>query len=166
VILPALLLFLAQDVPAPAGDGDAQGEEIVVTATLGRTTMLFDKGADGRLRNCRIMVSSGSQQRDTAACQATPVCYARTTQAAGECVELVLVEPAAVGAARPPVFDVPRLVQPKPQAPASALGPVTNEEPSRETEAQRVKLPPLPQAPRGKSAVTFSVGTGRQEDRK
>ena len=46
----ATLLLLAQDVPAKAPPEEI--EEVVIQATFGTTTMLFDKGADGRLRNC------------------------------------------------------------------------------------------------------------------
>ena len=145
MILAALLL-LAQDVPAPQVEGE---EEIVVQATYGTTTMLFDKGADNRLRNCRIMVSSGSQRRDTNACQATPVCYAKTADIVTECVELTAVEsvapgdaPVAAGKSGTVVFDMPRLVQPRPVT-TVAIGPVDAAE-SRDTERQRVKLPPLP----------------------
>ena len=95
-MLFAALLLLAQDVPAapPVAD-EVQGEDIVVRATFGHTTMLFDKGADGKLRNCRIMVSSGSQKRDTNACQSTPVCYARTADEVTDCRELTFLEMAA-----------------------------------------------------------------------
>ena len=74
-----ILLLAAQEAPAAeATTAAVEGGDIVVRATFGFTTMLFDRGADGKLRNCRIMVSSGSQRRDTAACQATPICYAGT----------------------------------------------------------------------------------------
>ena len=51
MLLAALLLF-AQNVPATQAVGAPVEDEanIVVRATFGRTTMLFDKGADGRLR--------------------------------------------------------------------------------------------------------------------
>jgi hypothetical protein len=162
MILFALLL-LAQDVPAAApAVPDTAGEDIVVRATLGRTTMLFDKGTDGRLRNCRIMVSSGSQKRDTEACQATPVCYAKTADEVTECVELTVFEPrasapAAPGTGKPAIIDMPKLARPQPR-PATALGPSTSSEESRETERQRVKLPPLPQAPTDGPVVKFTSG--------
>ncbi|RYY46061.1 MAG: hypothetical protein EOP59_03430 [Sphingomonadales bacterium] len=147
MILAALLL-LAQDVPA-APPPEVEGvEEIVVQATYGTTTMLFDKGADNRLRNCRIMVSSGSQRRDTNACQATPVCYARTAEIVTECVELTAIESVVPGAAEsvgktgPAVFEMPKLVQPKPVQTVT-IGPVDAGE-SKDSERQRVKLPPLP----------------------
>ena len=156
------LLLLAQTAPAPAPAD--QGEDIVVRATLGRTTMLFDKGRDGKLRNCRVMVSSGSERRDTAACQATPVCYAKTVEATPDCVEMAWVEDRKAGpltdesANKPAVFTMPKLVQPKPVLSASAAGPADPGEKGRENEAQRVKLPPLPKAPVNPSIVTFKVG--------
>ena len=165
MILAAAALLLAQQaVPAPAPE--PEGEEIVVRATLGHTVMLFDKGADGRLRNCRVMVSSGSERRDAQACQATPVCYEKTRDTVTECVDLAVLEtraeaPAAPAAAKPPVFDAPQFV--KPQAPPSptAIGPTGAAEESRETERQRVKLPPLPKPPSDGPVVR--VTTGRQE---
>ena len=157
----ATLLLLAQDVPAP--DPVEDDGEIVVTATFGRTTMLFDKGADGRLRNCRIMVSSGSQKRDTDACQATPVCYAGTADEVTDCVELTVTEavvpvprPAASKAA--PVFDMPHLVQPRPAPSALTTGPIEEPGESRETERQRVKkLPPPPSAPQDEPAIRITT---------
>jgi hypothetical protein len=149
------LLLLAQDVPAAPPADDVAGEEIVVRATFGLTTMLFDKGADGRLRNCRIMVSSGSQKRDTNACQATPVCFAKTADEVTDCRELGPLEmamaptPGALlptGGAAPHTFVLPNLTEPNPGLGAGQAGPVGLQEPSRETERQRVKLPPLPRA--------------------
>jgi hypothetical protein len=156
----ALLALAPQAAPAQ----DAQSDEIVVKATLGHTTMLFDKGSDGRLRNCRVMVSSGSQRRDVAACQATPVCYAKTANTVTDCVDLVVLEMplnVAPGPAKPLVFDAPKLVQPvKPLSP-KAIGPSDLGEDSKETERQRVKLPPLPQAPKNDPVVRVTMGNER-----
>jgi len=161
VILTALAL-LAQDVPAPAQD--VQGEDIVVRATFGHTTMLFDKGSDGKLRNCRIMVSSGSQKRDTNACQATPVCYAKTADEVTDCRELTFLEMAAtidapapkpVGAGAPQTFTLPKLTQPKPTLLAGQAGPLEVTEETKETERQRVKLPPLPKQPTDGPVIRF-----------
>ncbi|RYE03379.1 MAG: hypothetical protein EOP61_04900 [Sphingomonadales bacterium] len=169
MILAAFLLLAAQDVPAPAAAPPAEDEqydEIVVKATYGTTTMLFDKGADNKLRNCRIMVSSGSQRRDTNACQATPVCYAKTADQVTDCIELTAIEPATIGGARsklgagaPPVFDMPKLVQPKPARAPGTLGPLTDR--AAEDDKQRVKpLPPPPSAPTSGSVVTMKFGDG------
>ncbi|WBY06357.1 hypothetical protein PIB19_12110 [Sphingomonas sp. 7/4-4] len=150
-----LLLFLAQDAPAPAPEESAE-EEIVVRAQFGLTTMLFDKGADGKLRNCRIMVSSGSQRRDTNACQATPVCYAKTADEVTDCREMTFLELASAatpgetrpaGAGVPQAFTLPKFTDPKPALAPGQAGPLGLSEPSRETERQRVKLPPLPKPP-------------------
>jgi len=175
MLLAAALLLLAQDVPAsqavgtPAED-DAQ---IVVRATFGRTTMLFDKGADGRLRNCRVMISSGSQRRDTTACAATPVCYAKTADEVTDCRELSVLEQAAIAAPAPAattapgkqVFELPKLVQPKVALPANSVGPIANGEETRETERQRVKpiAPPVNPASDG-PVVRFTTGTPEQRD--
>lgn len=175
MILAALAL-LAQEVPAPAPApapaADAvEGEDIVVRATFGRTTMLFDKGADGKLRNCRIMVSSGSQKRDTDACQATPVCYARTADEVTDCRELSVLEQAAIvappapGAGKAEIFALPKLVQPKPAASAATIGPAATTEESRETERQRVKLPPLPKDESNGPVVRFGASnTGKSDN--
>ena len=152
----ALLLLFVQTAPvAPPADGQ-EVEEVVVQAKLGRTTMLFDKGVDGKLRNCRVMVSSGSQKRDTDACQTTPVCYAKTADQVTDCRELVVLDAAALrvpaegrpmgSSSVPQSFTLPKLTA-APTLSAGQAGPLTVQEPSRETERQRVKLPPLPKAP-------------------
>jgi len=174
MIAALLLLLAAQDVPVPAAAPpaeDDQYEEIVVRATYGTTTMLFDKGADNKLRNCRIMVSSGSQRRDTNACRATPVCYAKTVDQVTDCVELTAIEPSTIGAARsgltttaPSIFDMPKLVQPKPAPLPGIFGPGVTAE-RADSDKQRVKpLPPPPGAPTSGSVVTVRLGDGRQGD--
>lgn len=164
----AVLLLFAQDVPAGASADEAEVEEVVIQAKLGHTTMLFDKGADGRLRNCRVMVSSGSQKRDTDACQATPVCYAKTADTVTDCRQLGALETAALGGAleaKPAgaaahAFTLPKLVQPKaPGLTTGQAGPLGVQEPSRDTERQRVELPPLPKPPSDGPVIRF--GTGR-----
>ncbi|MDF7773689.1 hypothetical protein P1X14_00390 [Sphingomonas sp. AOB5] len=169
-----LILFAALLLPGTAWAQDAgavdeeQGEEIVVRATFGRTTMLFDKTADGKLRNCRVMVSSGSQKRDSDACKATPVCYEKTRDEVSDCVELTALEQAAI-VIPPPVetgkddsgvqtFTMPALVKPVAPVSPTAIGPITNESVSRDTERQRVTLPPLPKAPSSGPAITLSNG--------
>ena len=162
-------LLLAQAAPAPALP--PEGEDIVVRATLGRTTMLFDRGRDGKLRNCRVMVSSGSQRRDTAACQATPVCYEKTAEQVTDCVEMAWVEDRRSGPltdalpGAPAVFNMPKLVQPKPVLPASTAGPRDPGEAGKASESQRVKLPPLPKAPGGPSIVTVKLGDPEDRQR-
>jgi len=155
MILAALFL-LTQTTPAAPPADPQEVEEVVVQAKLGRTTMLFDKGADGKLRNCRVMVSSGSQKRDTDACQATPVCYAKTADQVTDCRELVVLDADALrapgdlrpagSASVPQTFTLPKLTA-APTLAAGQAGPLTVQEPSRETERQRVKLPPLPKPP-------------------
>lgn len=161
MILAALLL-VAQDVPAPAPE--PAGEDIVVQAKLGNTTMLFDKGADGLLRNCRIMVSSGSGRRDARACQATPVCYAKTRETVIECIDLAVVEtrappppPSVEAMGKPSVFALPKLTSPMAPPSPTAIGP-SEPAASPDTERQRVKLPPLPTAPRGEPTIKFTTG--------
>ncbi len=166
LLLLAPLRAAAQDAPPPGDPEAVVGEDIVVRATYGRTTMLFDKAADGTLRNCRIMISSGSQKRDTDACKATPVCYEKTRDEVTDCVELTALEQAQIapGAVAPakdgavPVFSMPQLVKPRtPSMPAT--GPVTVTEESAETGRQRVgKLPPPPQAPTDGPLIRLTTG--------
>lgn len=176
MILAAALLLFAQDVPATQAVGTPVEDEaqIVVRATFGRTTMLFDKGADGKLRNCRVMISSGSQRRDTTACQATPVCYAKTADDVTDCRELSVLDQAALAAPAPPpavgagtstLFELPKLVQPKTALPTTGIGPSALTEDSRETERQRVKpiAPPVNPASDG-PVVRFTTGTPQQRD--
>jgi hypothetical protein len=160
LLLAALMLTsgvpAVQDAPVAPPADEVEGEEIVVRAQFGLTTMLFDKGADGKLRNCRIMVSSGSQRRDTNACQATPVCYAKTADEVTDCREMIFLELASAatpgetrpaGAGVPQAFTLPKFTDPKPALAPGQAGPLGLQEPSRETERQRVKLPPLPKPP-------------------
>lgn len=167
----AALLLLVQDAPPPPRDPEVvEGEEITVRATYGRTTMLFDKMADGTLRNCRIMVSSGSQKRDTDACKAIPVCYEKTRDEVTECVELTPLEQAQIapGAVPPPsdpaakTFTMPQLIKPREARPVS-VGPITPPDQSDEPDRQRVtKLPPPPTAPKS-DGPAVRITTGRQE---
>lgn len=158
MLVLASLLLLAQDVPA-----DDSGEyEIVVSAVYGRTTMLFDKGADGRLRNCRVMVSSGSDRRDAEACQATPVCVAAADAGGSACQPLasvVAAGPAAPARGGPAVFEMPQLAVPKKPLEPGTAGPSAVAEENEESERQRVKLPPLPRPPSDRPVVTFGNGS-------
>jgi hypothetical protein len=162
-MIVALALALTSIQDAAAQD---DVEEVVIQAKLGLTTMLFDKGADGKLRNCRIMVSSGSQKRDTAACQATPVCYARTADVVTDCRELTILEQAALIAPAPPApavidpgkFTVPKLTQPA--APVvTGIGPSLGVADADAADRNRVKkLPPPPSAPSDGPAVKLVLG--------
>jgi len=172
MILAAFLL-LAQDVPAQTAPAEVvEGDDIVVRATFGRTTMLFDKGADGKLRNCRIMISSGSQKRDTDACQATPVCYAKTADEVTDCVDFTAIDtsvampeikPLAAGAQ---TFALPpSALQPRTGLASGQAGPLALPEETRESERQRVKpLPPPPTAPKSEPAVRITTGNGNAQD--
>lgn len=162
-MIAALLLLLAQDVPAATAPPEDENE-IVVQATYGTTTMLFDKGADGRLRNCRIMVSSGSQRRDTNACQATPVCFEATKSDVTDCVAFTAIEPSspAVAKSATAIFDIPRLVSPQPSTVAE-IGPNLDIAESPETARQRVKLPPLPKSPTGGPVIRITNGNAEDK---
>lgn len=171
----ALLLLLAQDAPPAPAEEEAY-EDIVVSAKLGRTTMLFDKAPDGKLINCRIMVSSGSQARDVAACKATPVCYAGTADEVTDCRELTILDQAALIAIPKPApapamslsgeTPLPKLIQPAKPRSATQAGPsVGGDEASAETERQRVTLPPLPQPPpSGAPVIRLKAGNVSDEE--
>ncbi|MDG2535582.1 hypothetical protein P6144_18115 [Sphingomonas sp. HITSZ_GF] len=176
MILTAALLLFAQDVPATQAVGAPVEDEaqIVVRATFGRTTMLFDKGADGKLHNCRVMISSGSQRRDTTACQATPICYAKTADEVTDCTEMTVFDqaatiggpsPAAPGVAKPNLFELPKLVQPKPVFSASAMGPVDRSEERREAEQQQrvTKITPPANPASDGPVVRFTTGNTQQQ---
>lgn len=171
IITSALLLLLAQDVP-PASAEEERYEDIVVSAQLGRTTMLFDKDRDGKLINCRIMISSGSQARDVAACKATPVCWEGTADEVTDCRELTILDRAALIAIPRPAPTVslsgetplPKLLQPAKPRSATQVGPsVGVAEASAESERQRVVLQPLPQPPPSGGPV-IRLKAGNEEE--
>ena len=86
--MPAFALFaaalLVQQTAPPANPAsDAEADEIVVRARSGYTTMLFDMGTDRRLRNCRVIVSSGNRKLDAEACGAAPECFEEENPPAG-----------------------------------------------------------------------------------
>ncbi|MCW3838365.1 hypothetical protein ACFQ1E_20490 [Sphingomonas canadensis] len=173
MILALVLAFAApQEAPPPAGAPapEAEAEEIVVQATFGRTTMLFDKGGDGKLRNCRVMVSSGSQSRDIAACQATPVCYSGTIDEVTDCTYFTTDEaPISIaprGAGQKPgsavqVFEMPKVVKPAAPAPTGLAGP-RSDEGDGSSRYRAEKLPPPPTAPGSGGAVRVTLGPGQE----
>ncbi|MES2987888.1 MAG: hypothetical protein V4808_08275 [Pseudomonadota bacterium] len=166
-MIALLLLLAAQDVPAPVAAvpaEDEQYDEIVVKATYGTTTMLFDRGVDNKLRNCRVMVSSGSQRRDTTACQATPVCYEKTADQVTDCVELTALEPSTIGASRSgftssttSIFDMPKLVQPKAAPLPGVVGPAIVHGNPDEDRQRAKKLPPLPRDETNGPVIRFGT---------
>lgn len=69
-----LLLFAVQDVPPQAASATAPVEdeevyeEIVVQTRAGLAALVFDRGPDGRLYNCRLFKTSGVDTVDAEAC--------------------------------------------------------------------------------------------------
>jgi len=103
-IEPLLFVLLAQQAAPAVGAADPPaGEEIVVHARYGFLTMLFDRGDDGKLRNCRVLVSSGSRRRDARACDLAPQCYEAEAEQKAECAPLVTgaSPPASTGTRKP-----------------------------------------------------------------
>jgi hypothetical protein len=148
--LALLLIAVPQEAPAAT---DAEYEEIVVQAKVGRVALIFDKAADGRLINCRVFISSGTRRIDDNACNSLPDCI---TSSQGEeyCgkggIALVAVEPKA----KPPAA-LGLGVKLKPEAPKQpAIGPAVAAQ--AEDDANRLgKLPPPPKADNGPPLVTF-----------
>ncbi|QIG79028.1 hypothetical protein [Stakelama tenebrarum] len=69
----SLLLIAVQDVPpqdaaAAPVDDEEMYEEIVVQTRAGMPALVFDRGADGRLYNCRLFSTSGVDTVDAEAC--------------------------------------------------------------------------------------------------
>lgn len=150
--LSLLLLAAVPQDPAPQAT-DAEYEEIVVQARVGRVALIFDKAADGRLINCRVFISSGTRRIDDEACNSLPDCITSTT--GGEyCgkggVALVAVEPRD----KPPAklgLGV-KLTPDTPKQPA--IGPAVTA--SSDDDPNRLgKLPPAPKADNGPPLVTF-----------
>ncbi|MFZ5746461.1 MAG: hypothetical protein ACOY45_02255 [Pseudomonadota bacterium] len=172
MIAALLLLAAVQDAPAAADESD---EEIVVRASFGRATMLFDRGADGKLRNCRIMVSTGSARRDREACKAVPVCYKPTEDEVVECTDVKVEEPlpalrpgAAETAAEgkggaPSTFTLPQLVAPRSAPKPVATGPVALTGGEEDDPNRLGTLPPPPKAPTDGPAVQFTGGQATEE---
>jgi hypothetical protein len=146
------LIAVPQDVPPPEAT-DAEYEEIVVQARVGRVALIFDKAADGRLINCRVFVSSGTRRIDDKACNSLPDCITSTT-GSEYCgrggTALVAVEPKS----KPPAV-LGLGVTIKPEAPKKpAVGPAVT---AREDDApdRLGKLPPPPKADNGPPVITF-----------
>lgn len=175
-LMALVAMFAVQDTPlaesreaiAPVADEYA---DIVVTATYGRTTMLFDKGTDGKLYNCRVLVSSGSQARDTRACGATPVCFAGTADEVTDCTPLTVnparsfsLDEGRAGAGRLDAtgsINMPRLLDMKPVQASGQVGPRAVSEPSDSDRQRLEKLPPPPSAPEGSGGPVIRLTNGQ-----
>jgi hypothetical protein len=154
----ALGLALAQDVPPPVDTG----EDIVVSATVGKIALVFDKGVDGRLHNCRVFLSSGVRRLDAKACASLPDCV---TIEGGEtfCGDKIQGRTAAVP--KPDVIQAPGLAIGsilKPEAkPLPATGPALRE--SETQSADRLgKLPPPPRPVSGGPGIQVGPVTTNQ----
>lgn len=158
----ALALFAAVPQDARPQATDAEYEEIVVQARVGRVALIFDKAPDGRLVNCRVFISSGTRRIDDDACNSLPDCITSTTGSeycGKDGVALVAVEPKA----KPPAV-LGLGVTLKPDAPRKpAVGPAVAVK--EEDDPNRLgKLPPVPKADNGPPLVTF--GGPKPEDPK
>ncbi|PKP94797.1 MAG: hypothetical protein CVT77_00850 [Alphaproteobacteria bacterium HGW-Alphaproteobacteria-16] len=164
MILAAALFAVAPQTTAAAVP-EPDYEEVVITAKVGRVALVFDKGADGRLRNCRVFISSGVDQVDAEACGSLPDCITSTSGAEfcgdglGGTAALKAVEPKPPA----PTLGLGKLLKPEtPKVPA--VGPIVatkdEEDPNR-----LGKLPPPPKAESGTPAITFSGAQAVEEPR-
>lgn len=165
--LLSLALFAPQDAPAQdAGASvDVVYDDIVVEATVGRVALLFDQRADGRLENCRVLVSSGDAEIDATACEDLPDCITDTegrnfcdgmpAPAAAWNPRGVADMSAAPGASAP--LAMPRLVTR--EAPSTpAVGPAVRGE-AEEDPNRLAKLPPPPRDT-SNDGPTISISAG------
>lgn len=160
-MIAALALLVAVPQDAAAAPEPAY-EEVVVTARVGRVALVFDRAADGRLINCRVFKSSGSNRIDNAACTSLPDCVTSTK---GQ--EFCGGTGAGLTAVGPKILPTPEPklglgVSLKPEAPKTpAVGPVVagkaDEDPNR-----LGKLPPPPKDESGTPAIT--LGTMKQQE--
>ncbi len=164
MFLLLVLLASPQAAAAPAAD---EYEEVVVTATAGRVALIFDKGRDGRLRNCRVFVSSGVRTVDAKACAALPDCITASTGeeycgdgSAG--ASLLAIDP-KVKSDTPPTFGLGKLLKPEPPK-IPAVGPLVLT--PREDAPDRLgKLPPPPKDESGTPAIRLGDGVKAEEPR-
>lgn len=165
MILAALALLAAQQAAAPPANEDY--EEVVVTARVGRVALIFDRGADGRLRNCRVFRSSGVGAIDAKACSELPDCI---TDGAGKqycgdgtgSASLIAVKPNAPPQVTP-TLGLGKLLEPEPPK-VPAVGPLVggkdDEDPNR-----LGKLPPPPKDQSTEPAIRFGGPAPANEDK-
>ncbi|WNO54483.1 hypothetical protein [Stakelama saccharophila] len=142
----AISIPVAQAMPPETSP--AAPQEIVVTAKAGRVALVFDKGEDGRLHNCRVLISSGVDRIDDRACDDLPDCVEDQTghRFCGD----ALWRPAAKNENSPDeagvAIKLPKLVQPDADpAPVPEIGPVGAGGRDEEADRQLVDLPPPPE---------------------
>ncbi|MBR0552606.1 hypothetical protein [Stakelama marina] len=157
-MIVALLPLMLQAAPAEPVGAPADAEnEIVVRAKVGRVALVFDKGTDGRLHNCRVLISSGVQRIDDKACQDLPDCitansgkrFCGDTLAAVPAIEPKKAKPAPIAK-----IDLSDLAKPEPVS-NPAIGPAAQTAAS-DTPDQIVKLPPLPKDETHEPAIRIS----------
>lgn len=153
----ALLLAAPQDAVA----AEPEYEEVIITARVGRVALVFDRAADGRLINCRVFKSSGSNRIDNAACASLPDCVTSTKGqefCGGTGAGLTATAPKILTAE--PKFGLGASLKPEPQK-TPAVGPAiatkAEEDPNR-----LGKLPPPPRDESGTPAIT--LGPMKQEE--
>lgn len=155
----ALLLTVPQDAP-PAPEPDY--EEVVVTARIGRVALVFDRAVDGRLINCRVFTSSGSDRIDNAACTSLPDCVTSTKgqeYCGGTGAGLTAVAPKILPTPEPKLGLGVSLKPEPPNTPA--VGPVVAGKPDEDPN-RLGKLPPPPKDESGTPAIT--LGTMKQQE--
>jgi hypothetical protein len=167
--LVALGLLFA--LPAAAQDAapadEPEYEEIVVSATVERVALLFDRDDEGRLQNCRPLISSGDAELDAMACEDLPDCMTDSEDREFCGGALASTAPAAPEReVAPMVFDAPlaspsMVIGAKPAPPAT--GPV--ERGTDEEDSNRLGKPPeLPRDPTRSTTPVITISNGQGGD--
>lgn len=160
MILVATLLLAAQTA-AP----DPEPEEVVVTARVGRVALVFDRATDGRLVNCRVFKSSGSDRIDNAACTKLPDCLTSTRgqeYCGGTGTGFTAVAPKLIPTPEPKL-GLGASLKPEP-AKIPAVGPVVGDR--KDEDPNRLgKLPPPPRDQSGTPAITLGGMKPQEEPR-
>ncbi len=174
-----LLLFAVQDVPpqdasatAPA-DAPADEEvyeEIVVQTRAGLAALVFDRGPDGRLYNCRLFKTSGVDTVDAEACDNFRDCTIDDDGNTHCREEVVPVVAPILLDTRPNSASIAdRLAKPdidllEPEPVSDDVGPgqrrTNTDDPNR-----LGKLPPPPTDPT-RSGTVITFGTPQPDDRR
>ena len=162
LMLSLLAVTLPQDATPPP---EPEYEEVVVTARIGRVALVFDRAVDGRLINCRVFRSSGSDRIDNAACTSLPDCVTSTKgqeYCGGTGAGLTAVAPKILQTPEPKLGLGVSLKPEPPKTPA--VGPIVagkaDEDPNR-----LGKLPPPPKDESGTPAITLGGMKPQEEPR-
>jgi hypothetical protein len=162
ILAAALLVASPQDAAPPP---EPEYEEVVVTARIGRVALVFDRAVDGRLINCRVFRSSGSDRIDNAACTSLPDCVTSTKgqeYCGGTGTGLTAVAPKLLPTPEPKLGLGVSLKPEPPKTPA--VGPVVAGKPDEDPN-RLGKLPPPPKDESSTPAITLGGMKPQEEPR-